>query len=162
MKGYDRTEVWREAGRRHSKAIGSLRQYPTKASAWRAAQAFRHSLEEKTLASKIPTIGRLLDQYRTEKMPERASTRRGYEVFIRNYFAWGFPMQSEWMTATEAAQYLKVKPRTVLAWAKQGRIPAHALSGSSRITWRFLKSELDAMLSPPSAAGLGGSIEQQN
>jgi excisionase family DNA binding protein len=72
-------------------------------------------------------------------------------------------IQSEWLTATEAAQYLKVKPRTILAWAKQGRIPAHALSGSRRITWRFLKSELDnAMLSPPSAAGHGGSYVQQN
>ena len=62
-------------------------------------------------------------------------------------------MDSQWLTATEAAQYLKVKPRTVLKWAKQGRIPAHALSGSERITWRFLKSELDSvMLAPPSAA----------
>ena len=69
---------------------------------------------------------------------------------------------TEWLTATEAALYLKVKPRTVLKWAKEGRIPAHALSGHKRVTWRFLKSELDdAMLKPPSAAGFGGSIEQQ-
>ena len=59
-------------------------------------------------------------------------------------------MQSEWLTATEAAQYLKVQPRTILKWAKQGSIPAHRLSGAQRVTWRFLKSELDrAMLSPP-------------
>ena len=71
-------------------------------------------------------------------------------------------MESEWLTATEAAHYLKVQPRTILKWAKQGTIPAHALSGTARVTWRFLKSELDnAMLNPPSAAGLGGSIEQQ-
>jgi len=69
---------------------------------------------------------------------------------------------AEWLTATEAAQYLKVKPRTVLKWAKQGTIPAHPLSGAKRVPWRFVKSELDdAMFSPPSAAGLGGSIEQQ-
>jgi excisionase family DNA binding protein len=68
----------------------------------------------------------------------------------------------EWLTATEAALYLKVKPRTVLKWAKEARIPAHPLSGSKRVTWRFLKSELDGMLNPPSVAGLGGSIEQQN
>jgi excisionase family DNA binding protein len=68
-----------------------------------------------------------------------------------------------WLTANEAAQHLKVKPRTILKWAKQGSIPAHALSGCKRVTWRFLKSELDnAMLKAPSAAGLGGSIEQQN
>ena len=64
-------------------------------------------------------------------------------------------METQWLTANEAAQYLKVKPRTILAWAKQGRIPAHPLSGSQRVTWRFLRSELDAMLTVPSAAGRG-------
>lgn len=72
-------------------------------------------------------------------------------------------MESKWLTANEAAQYLRVKSRTILKWAKEGRIPAHPLSGSSRITWRFLKSELDAMLDPPSAAELGRvQHEQQN
>ena len=71
-------------------------------------------------------------------------------------------MENQWLTATEAALYLKVQPRTILKWAKERRIPAHALSGAKRITWRFLKSELDrAMLAPPSAAGLEGPIEQQ-
>ena len=55
----------------------------------------------------------------------------------------------------EAAQYLKVKPRTVPCWAKRGRIPGHPLSGAQRITWRFLRAELDAMLALPSAAGHG-------
>jgi excisionase family DNA binding protein len=70
--------------------------------------------------------------------------------------------ESAWLTANEAAQYLRVKPRTILKWAKEGRIPGHPLSGSTRITWRFRKTELDDMLASPSAAGLGGSIEQQN
>jgi excisionase family DNA binding protein len=61
----------------------------------------------------------------------------------------------EWLTAREVAQHLRVKERTVLKWAKQGRIPAHPLSGSKRVTWRFLKSELDAMLALPSAAEQG-------
>ena len=65
-------------------------------------------------------------------------------------------VESQWLTAIEAAHYLKVKPRTILKWAKQGTIPAHALSGCKRVTWRFLKSELDSvMLAPPSAAELG-------
>jgi len=69
-------------------------------------------------------------------------------------------VETEWLTANEAAAYLKVQPRTILKWAKHGTIPAHALSGCKRVTWRFLKSELDsAMLAPPSATGLGGSIE---
>jgi excisionase family DNA binding protein len=72
-------------------------------------------------------------------------------------------MTTAWLTANEAAQYLKVKSRTVLKWAKEGRIPAHPLSGSKRVTWRFLKSELDAMLSLPSAARDGGlNAAQQN
>jgi excisionase family DNA binding protein len=62
-------------------------------------------------------------------------------------------VDSEWLTANEVAQYLKVKPRTILKWAKEHRIPAHQLSGSQRVTWRFLKAELDsAMLASPSAA----------
>ncbi|HKT88467.1 MAG TPA: helix-turn-helix domain-containing protein [Candidatus Sulfotelmatobacter sp.] len=64
---------------------------------------------------------------------------------------------ARWLTAAEAAKYVKVKRRTILKWAKQGTIPAHALSGNKRVTWRFLTSELDrAMLNPPSVAESGG------
>lgn len=62
-----------------------------------------------------------------------------------------FP-QSEWMTAREAAEYLRVAHRTVLEWAKTGRIPCHKLSGTVRVTYRFRAVELDAMLLAPSAA----------
>lgn len=54
--------------------------------------------------------------------------------------------QFEWLTSGEAAQYLKIAPRTLVRWARCGRIPAHRLSGTARCTWRFLRSELDAML----------------
>lgn len=65
-------------------------------------------------------------------------------------------METQWLTANEAAAYLRVQPRTILKWAKQGTLPAHALSGCKRVTWRFLKSELDgAMLASPSAAEHG-------
>ena len=68
-------------------------------------------------------------------------------------------IQSEWLTALEAAHYLKVAHRTILEWAKKGLVPAHRLSGSARITWRFLASELDgAMMTAPSAAENGGSF----
>jgi excisionase family DNA binding protein len=61
-------------------------------------------------------------------------------------------VENQWLTSQEAAQHLRVKHRTILKWAKAGIIPAHRLSGAKRITWRFLKSELDAMLALPSAA----------
>ena len=51
-----------------------------------------------------------------------------------------------WLTTSEAAAYLKVAKRTLLEWARAGRIPAHRLSGASRITWRFRADELDAFL----------------
>lgn len=60
-------------------------------------------------------------------------------------------MNREWLTATEAALHLKVKQRTLLQWVREGKVPAHPLSGIQRRVWRFLKHELDAMLLPSSA-----------
>lgn len=57
---------------------------------------------------------------------------------------------SPWLTSDEAASYLKVSPRTIVHWARIGQIKGHILSGTERITWRFLQSDLDAMLTPPS------------
>jgi excisionase family DNA binding protein len=59
---------------------------------------------------------------------------------------------SPWLNAREAAAYLRVAHRTVLEWAKTGRIPAHRLSGTLHVTYRFRAAELDAMLFAPSAA----------
>ena len=58
---------------------------------------------------------------------------------------------SHWLTAVEAARHLNVKPRTLLLWARQGKVPAHRLSGTRRCVWRFLRQELDAMLLTSSA-----------
>lgn len=63
---------------------------------------------------------------------------------------------AEWLTAREAALHLKVQPRTLLLWARQGKIPAHRLSGVRRCIWRFLKSELDRMLGVSSADSADG------
>lgn len=72
-------------------------------------------------------------------------------------------MTNDWITAKEAAVYLKLHPSTVLKWAKRGAIPAHKLSRSARVIWRFSKSELDeylksrpnVILDPASAAETG-------
>lgn len=53
---------------------------------------------------------------------------------------------SEWLTAAEAAAYLKVKKRTLLLWVRQGKIPANALSGTKRRVWRFRQFDLDKAL----------------
>jgi len=56
------------------------------------------------------------------------------------------PDAQTWLTASEAAAYLRVKPRTLLLWVRQGRIPAYALSGTKRRVYRFRQADLDAAL----------------
>lgn len=53
---------------------------------------------------------------------------------------------NDWLTAIEAAQYLKVKVRTLLLWVRQGKVKAFALSGTKRRVWRFRRQDLDAAL----------------
>jgi len=59
---------------------------------------------------------------------------------------------TEWLTATEAAKYLRIQPRTLLLWVRQGKVKGYALSGTKRRVWRFQHSDLDAMLTEPSVA----------
>lgn len=56
---------------------------------------------------------------------------------------------SQWLTAAEAAQYLKIRTRTLLLWVRQGKVKGHALSGAQRHVWRFRRAELDAALFYP-------------
>lgn len=49
----------------------------------------------------------------------------------------------EWLTAAEAARYLKVKSRTLLFWVRLGKVKGYPLSGTQRRTWRFRKVDLD-------------------
>jgi len=84
--------LWWEGGRRLTKNIGSLSQYPTKASAWKAAKIFQDSLgSQNTTVSSALTVYALVDQYRIEKMPKRQDTRRAYEVWLKNHILpkWG-------------------------------------------------------------------------
>jgi excisionase family DNA binding protein len=55
-------------------------------------------------------------------------------------------VQSGWLTASEAAEYLKVKPRSLLLWTRQEKIKGYILSGAKRRVWRFRKEDLDDFL----------------
>jgi integrase len=84
--------LWWDNGKRRSKKIGTVRQYPTKASAWRAAKVIRPKLEKQLIVSNSgPTVSTLVQQYRQEKMPKRSDTRRSYEAWLRNHIVpkWG-------------------------------------------------------------------------
>jgi excisionase family DNA binding protein len=56
----------------------------------------------------------------------------------------------KWLTPAEAAEYLRIETRTVLSWARQGKLKAYTLSGTKRRVWRFLSIDLDAMMRQPS------------
>ena len=65
------------------------------------------------------------------------------------------------LTAAEAAEFLSVKPGTVLDWFEAGRIPGFRLTGRVGAPVRFRRSELEAWLEqgrqgPPVGAGLRG------
>src|SRR5438874_13836097 len=51
------------------------------------------------------------------------------------------PNEFEWLTAAEAAQHLKMKPRTLLLLGSAGRLKAYKLSGTKRHVWRFQRAE---------------------
>jgi len=57
-----------------------------------------------------------------------------------------------WLTAAEAAAYLKIEPRTVVMWARQAKVKGYTLSGSKRHVWRFQTTDLDDMLKLPTVA----------
>ena len=81
-----------ENGKRRSKKIGTMSQFPTKASAWRAAKPLRDAVENQvSISSAAPTVNTLIEQYRAEKMPQRYSTRHGYNAWLNNHIIpkWG-------------------------------------------------------------------------
>jgi excisionase family DNA binding protein len=59
----------------------------------------------------------------------------------------------QWLTAAEAATYLRIKPRTLLHWVRMGKIRGFALSGTKHRIWRFLIADLDAALLKESVLG---------
>jgi integrase len=77
--------LWCEDGHRRTRLIGPAAEFPTKTSAWRAAEPFRRAVENQTCNSPIITVNSIVAQYRIEKMPERLSTRRGYEAWLNNH-----------------------------------------------------------------------------
>ena len=80
-----RSQIWQffwwADGKRHSKTLG---RFPTKTAAWNASQQFRVQPSQPQPSS-APTVATLIEQYTAEKMPRRASTRRGYDIWLRLY-----------------------------------------------------------------------------
>jgi len=88
--------LWRVKGQRRSKLLGTKRELPTKTAAWRAAEPMRRKLVEEhsellNQPQTVATLKDLVQHYRVEKMPKRLSTKRSYEMWLRNHILprWG-------------------------------------------------------------------------
>lgn len=57
----------------------------------------------------------------------------------------GVPATS-WLTKLEAAEYLRVRPRTIDRWVAEGRLTRYKLKGLQSV--RFDRAELDRMIQP--------------
>lgn len=66
-------------------------------------------------------------------------------------------IESVWLTAQEAAAYLKVEHRTLLSWVRSGKVKGYALSGTRRHVWRFRQIDLDGMFYVPAVLSDGRS-----
>ncbi len=69
--------------------------------------------------------------------------------------------ETPWLTSREAASYLRVEHRTLLAWARQKKIKGYVLSGTRRHVWRFLRPDLDAMLTGPAVLSTTGGLNER-
>jgi len=96
-----------DGGKRRTKVIGTLQQYPTKGAAWREAQQFALSTENPT-AQVDTTVSAIAVRYLSERLPDRFSTARMYRSWLRNHIVpyWG------------EKQIRDVQPRDVELWLR--------------------------------------------
>ena len=83
--------LWWEAGKRRSKQIGNLREFPTKGAAWKVARTFQQQSTEPTAIQPGATVSAIVARYESERMPSRFSTARMYRSWLHNHILphWG-------------------------------------------------------------------------
>ena len=121
--------LWCENGHRRSKMIGTARELPTKASAWRAAEPLRKAMQISVGSGTVPTVRSLVEQFRQEKMPRRYSTRRGYETWLNHIVPrWG------------DSQLTEVQARSVELWLESLALSPKSkvhIRGLLRLLWEY-------------------------
>jgi len=87
--------LWWEEGKRHSKQIGTLKEFPNKGAAWQATESFRTDAfrqpRESSRLGQNDTVTALAARYEQERLPSRHSTARMYRSWLRNHILprWG-------------------------------------------------------------------------
>jgi integrase len=102
--------LWADAeAKSRSRKLGDLLELPTREAALKKATTLGMELRFSTPT--VPKVKDLIDRYRAEKMPERFSTRYGYESWIKNHILprWGESLISD-LQAREVEQWLKSLP----------------------------------------------------
>lgn len=137
-----KTQTWRlfvydADGKRRSRTIGSRHELPTKTAARLAAKNLRDGLLRPAVQPisrtvDAITVDQLTEKYRSERMPERFSTRRSYECWLRGHILprWGsMPITSlqprdveMWISGLALAPKSKAEIRALL-----GRLIDHAM-----------------------------------
>ncbi len=82
--------LWYDGATRRSKRIGTKQEFPTKAAAWKEVGRMDVGEPSITTAPSI-TVKDLVEAYRTERMPQRYTTARSYNVWLDRYVLprWG-------------------------------------------------------------------------
>jgi integrase len=103
--------------------VGSVRQYPTKALAWRAAEGLRLKVNRENPGAQV-TFGALVDRYVLEKLPERYVTASKYRSWINHHIKpqWGdYPIAKvkpflveEWISGLDLAPKSKGHIRSMM------------------------------------------------
>jgi integrase len=146
--------LWVEDGRRRSRLIGTLTEYKSREAASLAAEALREALNEPQSVS-LPIIRSLVKEFRREKMPERFSTRQGYNSWLNNYILpkWG----SLPITALQA--------RPVELWLRDLPISAKSrvhIRGLVRALWEYAmwRGEIPAQRNPMELVTIKGATKR--
>ncbi len=115
-----------EGGKRRTRRIGPLADYPSKSAARRAALSIQtETPQPQPKPEATVTIGTLVEHYRKEKMPTRHDTRGGYESWLRVYILprWGNAQLTDlqarpvemWLESLSLAPKSKVHIRGILS-----------------------------------------------
>src|SRR5215470_3548201 len=100
--------LWYDGETRRSRLIGTKREFPTKAAAWKEVERLEIRKTPKAVAS-ATTVRDVITRYQSERMPTRHSTARVYCSFLNNHILpkWGdTPIQD-------------VQPRPVELWLRE-------------------------------------------
>lgn len=91
-----------------SMIVGTVKEHPTESQARKAAQALLLAINAETPSAHVVTLGTVVDRYLAEELPDRHSTARGYQCWLRNYInpKWGEYLMNQ------------IKPLAVEQWLK--------------------------------------------